>query len=438
MRASIGRAILLLAAAAAAAADYETPPTLHAGDVLAADVVRGDHHAVDDEVTSDGFMNSFAITSDFGEFTAYGERTLILRLHEIAALGELSDLSKSEVFIDAVGEGALRSLKGLQQIATNPVETAKGLPDGVNRFFKRVKHTTKQGVDSAKGLVDDDAKEGEGADSAAAGDAPSTTEKAKETTTAYAKKYFGVGAAQRRWAQKLEVDPYTSNEVLQKALADVAKVDAAGRFATRLAPIPRIPGAKYANTVTALVWTREPWEVVEENSKALLAAGATQEMIQGFFANVAFSPTLQTAFVQAILGLGKVENLSRALEQAQGAESEDEARFFVQGAAMLRWFHERQSPVTGLLAAGERVFVAKAADGRVVVLLPVDLLFWTRELGDATARMTPDLEKADRREIWLAGELSDAARRGLEEHGWKAQPKTAAKMQADAAAQAGR
>jgi hypothetical protein len=54
---------------------------------------------------------------------------------------------------------------------------------------------------------------------------------------------MGVSAAVRRWAQKVGVDPYTTNTVLQKALADVAKVDAAGSIATKVA-VPIWCGAK--------------------------------------------------------------------------------------------------------------------------------------------------------------------------------------------------
>ena len=423
-----------------AAAGFETPPVLDASDIVAADLVKGERYELEAEVTNDGYMNSFVIDSDFGEFDAYGERLLRMRVHEVKALGQLDDLSKSEVFVKAVGEGAIRSLKGFQQIVTNPVQTAKGLPQGAGRFFKRTKHHAKAGYDSAKDLVtDDDEEEDSGDGEAAAGETEKDqsekdqgfTTEAKDATSDYAKKYFGVNSAQRRWAQKLEVDPYTSNTVLQGALADVAKVDAAGRFATRLAPIPRVPGAKYANTVTSLVWSREPWELVEENSKLLLDAGASQERIQGFFDNVSFSPTMQTAFVGAMLELRGAQRLSLALEQAQTAESEAEARFFVHGALMLRWFHAKQSPIKALVDGGQRVFIARAEDSRLLIMLPVDRLFWTEEMAEAAARVSQEVGDDGDREIWLAGGISDRARSGFEELGWGVHPEMARAMKAD-------
>ena len=44
-----------------------------------------------------------------------------------------------------------------------------------------------------------------------------------------------VNAAMRRWARKVGADPYTTNAVLRKALDDIAKVDAAGSIATKVA-----------------------------------------------------------------------------------------------------------------------------------------------------------------------------------------------------------
>lgn len=423
----------LLSARSPAAEEYERPPTLHASEVLADNVAVGDHYKVEDRVTSDGYLYSFVIESDYGRFDALGELTLNIRIEEIGALVQLDNLSKSEVFVSAVGAGALQSLKGFQTIAKDPIGTVKGIPAGASRFFKRTKHQAEAGYEQAKGLVggdegEDKSKEGEAGEAA---ETASRKEQAVDMTTAYAKQYFGVNQAQRRWAQKLEVDPYSSNEVLRKAIADVAKVDAAGRFAVRLAPIPRVPGASYANAVASLVWTQDPWELVEANTKALLAAGASQEMIAGFFDNVAFSPTLQTAFVAAILDLQPVEHLGQALLQAEGAASEDDARIFAQGAVMLRWFHHKQSPIVSLLEGGDRVFIARSADDRIVVMLPVDMLFWTKEMADAFRTGSELLPSGARLEIWVTGGVSELARAGLESLGWKVQTGMTETMKSD-------
>jgi hypothetical protein len=303
------------------------------------------------------------------------------------------------------------------------------LPDGVGRFFKRTKHHAQAGYESAKDLVsDDDKDEEEDGDGAAESGDESTTKKAADQASAYATKYFGVGAAQRRWAQKLQVDPYTSNALLREAIEDVAKVDSAGRFTARLAPIPRVPGAGYANTITSLVWNREPWELVEENKKALLEAGASEEMIEGFFENVHYSPTIQTVLVKALIDLKGAEGAGPALGLAATAETEDEARFFAEGATMLRWFHHQQAPIVRILEGGS-VFLGITGDNRVVAVPPVDYLVWTKRLAEGIEGPSVELARQGSLEMWIAGSASDRALKGLEGLGWKVETEIAQAMQ---------
>lgn len=79
---------------------------------------------------------------------------------------------------------------------------------------------------------------------------------------------LGVNAAVRRWAQKVGADPYTTNAVLRKALEDIAKVDAAGSIATKVAvPIPGVVGM--TASVGNLVWGKDPEEVRKINEAGL-------------------------------------------------------------------------------------------------------------------------------------------------------------------------
>ena len=136
------------------ASDFEAPPKLAASDFLQAGAIAGERHKVDEAVANDGYMNSYGITSDFGHFEAYGTVELFVRLREIGALGALDELTKTEVFSNAVVEGATASVKALETIAKNPVETAKGIPEGVGKLFGRTKRSVKKGVDAGKDLKD--------------------------------------------------------------------------------------------------------------------------------------------------------------------------------------------------------------------------------------------------------------------------------------------
>jgi len=402
-------------------AAYEAPPTLSASEILAPAMLRGEHHEVGEGVTSDGYMNFFTINSDYGQFEAYGELALAIRIQEITALAELDELSKTKVFADAVAKGAMSQVTSVKEFAEKPVETMKGMPGGVKRMFKRAKWNVEEGVEVAKDLSTSESGDG------SEGDDESTSEKTKElakegaeASEKYAKKYFGVSRSERRWAEKLGIDPYTSNEVLTREIKKVAKVDAAGSFGVRLAPIPRIPGVSYVQDINKLVWSTHPRELRELNLKRLAEMGSSEELAVRFLDNAWFSPSVQTYLVAALGDLEGVEKRDVAIEQAAAAVSREEARFFAQAVAMLAGFHRNSSPIQRLVG-GARLPAGLTADGRLVFLVPVDDIFWTEGIAEAASgsysEAGGDLAVTSR-EAWFRGGVSARCRQELEESGW--------------------
>jgi len=196
---------------------FEDADDLRAADVLPADLLKGDHHTVEDRVQNDGYLNYYSINSDYGEFEAISTQMLRTRVGEINALAELDDLSKTEVFVKAAADAGMGQIKALTQFVTNPVETVVGIPSGIGRMFKRFGRQAGEAVDATKEFVaDDDEEDAEGEEGAE--EESSTTEKAVGLTESV----MGVSGAQRAWSQKLGTDPYSSNEVLQAAIKEVA------------------------------------------------------------------------------------------------------------------------------------------------------------------------------------------------------------------------
>jgi hypothetical protein len=364
---------------------------------------RGEHYEVLAPISSDGFLLEYRIRSDFGEFHVEGRPLLELRLREVDALAALSELSKTEVFTDAVKQGLTQATVGqveaVEAFAERPVETLKGVPKGVSRMFKRVKGQTKEAAGSLK------KEEG-------ASDEPSKTDKAADAGQKYALKYLGVTGAQRRWAQKLSVDPYTTNEILRKQIAAVAKVDAAGRFGVRLMPIPRIPGVGAVRSVNTLVWETDPYELRMRNRKLLEATGATAEVLDTFFDNEHLSPTVQTAIVASIERLTGVDGLASAVEQAARIDSEAAAWFYVQSLYLIANTHADRRPLVRMLG-GFAAPVAEARGDMIVVAAAVERLAWTAELDQAVGALLAATPNARARELLLAGTLTDVAKREL-------------------------
>ncbi len=142
---------------------------------------------------------------------------LAVRVQEIGALAELDEVSKAEVFAESALSAALRPVTAVADFAERPGETIAGIGKGLGRMWKRVKRTAGEVKEDLEGPDGEEGKEGGSGESEAAAAAKK-----------YANQYFGVTGAERKWAQKLGVDPYSTNEVLRKGIREVARVDAVG------------------------------------------------------------------------------------------------------------------------------------------------------------------------------------------------------------------
>ena len=410
-------AVLALAAAGGpvAATDFEPPPVLKASEVLPAAALKGEHHEVIEEVHNDGYMNRFRIASDFGRFEAHGAPMLAVRVQEIGALAELAELSKAKVFADSALTAITSQVTTVREFAERPAETVKGIGDGLGRMWKRAKRTAGEVKDDLQ-----EAKKGQEAKKETGGETGGKQDQAAAAARSYAKKYFGSTAAERRWAEKLGVDPYTTNETLRKGIREVARVDAAGGFSVKLAGLPSIPGAGVIGSVNKLVWGKDPGELKELNTKQLAAMGADKALIGRFFDNPFFlSPSRQTRFVSALADLEGVADRAVAVELAAAVESEEGALYQLGTAVMLGWLHGGEAPLARL--APVRVIpAALTADGRLAVAGPMDHTVWTEDLAAAIERLDEIGTRlgAERREVWFRGEVSERCRRELEDRGW--------------------
>ena len=102
--------ILLTAFAAArmqAQEAYETSPLRNVADVVVEPLRKGPVYHVDGRVVSNGYLNLYGISSDYGFFDVHGDAELRTRLREIAAMAALDTFSKTKEF----GAALKRSVK---------------------------------------------------------------------------------------------------------------------------------------------------------------------------------------------------------------------------------------------------------------------------------------------------------------------------------------
>ena len=143
---------LLAVSSAAPGSGFEQPNPLRSADYLAAGELAGPDFKVEPQATTDGLGSTYTLTSRFGTWTARGRMQVAMRIREIQALAQLEEVSKSEVFKDAVKSSVTAPLELVQAVATKPVETLKGIPDGVGRWMKKTSFQVKEGYHDAKEL----------------------------------------------------------------------------------------------------------------------------------------------------------------------------------------------------------------------------------------------------------------------------------------------
>ena len=397
-------AILVVAASfpqlALAQGAWEAPRTFDASEVLTATERSGPHYSVDDEVPTESFFYAFTLRTDFGDLEPVGLTLLKKRIAETEALVALNDVSKTDVFIEAGGRSLVSLGEGVATVAKDPEGTAQGLGEGIKRFGVNLGRRTQRVAENITG--DEDSQE-EG----------STGETAANVATAA----LGVNQAARLWAQKLQVDPYSRNPMLQNALLEVAKIDAAGSIATKVVvPIPRVVSA--TSTVGGLVWGQDPEALRKANEAGLKALGVSEEIADAFLRNDAFTLTEQTRFVAALEGVKAIIGLADYVASASEAVTQSEGRFFVESVEMLQRQHGGGA-VTSILG-DSRAMVALSGN-RAIALLPLDYLSWTEPVAQAVAEIVERAKNelgASDLEMQLTGRASERARSELQELGW--------------------
>jgi hypothetical protein len=391
---------------------FERPAVLRARDLAPPELLRGPRFKVDDQVPTDGLLARFAITSDFGPFDAQGPGMLEVRIGEIRALDTLSQVEKSDVFKKALAESTKRTGQSLQRAVTHPVETVKGLPAGVGRFFERVGQSVKTGVQKTEDYVTT-------AQNANPGEEPGGAEVAAAAGRGAAnvgETVIGYDDARRRVAKPLGVDPYTTNPVLAKKLDEVAWAAWGGEFGLDQA-IGLVPGGR-AVTVTRswvsdLVWDMSPGDLRVRLVKQLEGLGVPQDAIDRFMRQKWFTLTIQAALVEPLAALGDGPGRADVIAWALTAESEQQARFMAGAVGLLADYHRTAAPIREVRVIG--TLVGRTQAGGLVVAAPVDYASWTERVAAFADR--PELAGSDR-QIWMVGRLSPRSRQELTARGW--------------------
>jgi len=394
---------LILSAPALLAATLppvEPMPTLDAAMLAPPALLNASGYTIDSTVPVMGYMGQFTLRAPAGTFNADGTEMLSIRVNELAAIAQLSQLSQSGVFADALAASAMKTGAAIGQAVMNPVATLSGLPAGVGRFFQSATTTISRATESSAG--------------------PDSSSGASDT----AMNLLGVNKAKRRIAKQAGADPYTTNPVLAKQLDDLARAAVAGGVSLDVALAVSTAGIATAISTTAtvsnLVWDRSPEDICTIHEQKLAAMGVDADTVRAFVTNRWFTPTLSVPFVEHLAQMQAAKGRGAVVALAGTVASEGEARFMLNAVSMARQIDTERDRVVALDLVG-RIMVVRTRGGRMEVPAPVDYVVWTEPVKAFAERK--DL-KGTRRNILVTGLESPRARDGLQTTGWAVQELT--------------
>ena len=387
--------VVLAVVGGAGAAEYETPRNRTAKDVLPAAVAAGADYTVSDPVVADGYMYHFKVKSPYAVFDATGTGALRKLEHEIWAIGQLKQVTKSEAFLKSLKDQAGKPLVFAKDVITKPGETLSGIPKGVGRLFSNASTAITNTRD------------------------PSQESAAKELLL--------VGSFKRDYAARFEVDPYSSNPVLQAELDKIGTAAAYGSWTASAAMIPISGPASSVITATSLsksfnniLSTEPPSRIRVINEEKLGQMGIAPDLAKHYLDHPVFTPRQDLLLVDSLHRLGAATGRNAYLTAAMAAADEVEANFFVNMAQILRGYHEKQGPITGITMVGP-LTVAQTKSGAALIPFALDHGVWTENADKLSQQLKASYRAPGFNgnfEFWVTGTLSPRAKQELQARGF--------------------
>ena len=370
------------------------PVMLQASDFLPQAQLSGDNYSVSNQVSNDGFTNTYTIASDYGEYVVEGTAQLRTRIHEIKATRAIEELERSDAFVDAMKGSVTGAIEGGKALVKAPIDTGKKAVKGLGRWLGNV----------GSSFTSDDPDQ----------------ENAAATI-------LGYDTAKRAYALEFGVDPYTDFEPFQERLGQIAKASTAGSLITSAAADAATKGT-VAGTVLDITSIGKMKNILKDNPPAtldrineekLLAMGIGEYQIDAFFKNYNYSPSDETLLVEALRRMGDIKGRDIFFSYATAAPDSTTARYMQQRAEMMvNYINDTE---TGDLIKIGRTAWLLTRTGSVVGLAPIDYLSWTPDAAaalDMVDRYAAERDGIKGKELWIEGQIDPVAERAMWGRDW--------------------
>ncbi|MES0884754.1 hypothetical protein [Roseibium sp. SCP14] len=390
-------AVLTTAPAFSLSEQYETPPEQDPSVVLDGKEL-GPGYAVLSPVRSDGFLRIYQLQTDLGVERIEGDGLLKQRLAELKVLVALEGLKNDQSFVDGLKQAAMKPVELVESTVTDPVGTAKSTVSGVGRMFGRL---TK------------------GVEAAVSGKGGSAADIAKSIT--------GQARAERELAYELGVDPYTFYKPLSEKLNETASVTTAGNW-TVTAITSLLPGglivsaARQADNFRTLIVDSTPSELEERTAETFRKAGVSEQTISRVAANPFYTISEKAAIAYQLQAMPSVQDLDLIAAKAADAESRDIAYFQLRRVVLLETYSRTVSGL-GQIKEVNGVPIAIRRDGIAAIILPLDMVSWTKTVAQTFSNMNEGLGQLpfppSGVDFLITGDLTPMTAERLTSFGWE-------------------
>jgi hypothetical protein len=302
------------------------------------------------------------------------------------------------------------------------LETLQSIPEGAEKLFSWAYDQVKGATHSVRDAVAPGPTATPDPYSPEASSASSAWQAGKKLGL----KYIGYSKREREWFKKLKVSPYTTNDLLRSEVERVSTVETAVGVGFKFVPGLGLLGQlstvnHWYDRAEKLALFDEPSKIAEKNIEELKNLGIDSALAKRFLQSKAYTPWSSRFIVASLTAIGpQVKGHSAFLAAACEATNEPSALYFVSVAEALEQIHKsrklKQIVSSTYLPAGI------TPDGKLVVPLSVDYLFWTEEVQgifyDFKKRASKDGAFSST-EIFIRGDASSLAKQRLAQLGAK-------------------
>jgi hypothetical protein len=425
-------------------ATVERRPALNAADIIDASLLHGPDYDIAASITWQGQLAVFSLHTKYGDDQAIGAEELMQRLAELPAVAEIDRISKLKAFASAASSSLEKTGSAVWHVLRHPKQTIQGVPDGIKRKAGKLAESVKEGsknlADKARdGMADDPLalsnnwflppRSADSAPGEMDPDNPPPTEQQRKTwqerTQRQAERaglsYIGYSSARRDLTKRLQVDPYTSNPLIQSRLDSLAWSAWAGGKGAGMALGAATGGASIvvskSKQLNNLVWEKEADDLRKLNRKALKDVGFGGPVARAFIRNRAFTPTQQGEMTAHLVSLSTVDGAFDLLALISRIDDPLEARMTLNAMSMTEAARGLGEGVRSIRVSGANVWFVTSKN-RILVPAPVDYCYLHPPL---VALLKDPRFSAGDRTILVQGQISEHALMVFSSAGWAVQ-----------------